>query len=154
MQGKTALVVSADAGRKLNILGHAVTVKLDSQQTRGDYYVFEVITAPGAGIPPHVHEYEDEVIEVVEGEYGIQLGEQMFQATQGAILHFPRGIAHGFQNIGKTPGKTLWTVMPGRGFERFFEELGALPAGGPPDMGKVVEIFGRYGMQILLPQPA
>ncbi len=53
MNAKTAMVVSNERGRKLNILGHDVTVKLSLQETNGEYYVFEVITPPGHGIPPH-----------------------------------------------------------------------------------------------------
>lgn len=148
MSEKKALVVNHGNGRKLNVLGHDITVKLSKEETNGAYYVFEVMTPPGHGIPPHVHQNEDEVIEVVKGEYGIRLGDGMYRATAGDILHFPRYIPHGFQNVGDTPGITLWTVIPGSGFEQFFEELGALPA-GPPDMGQVVAIFAKYGMEVL-----
>ena len=149
---KQARVVGAGEGRPLNILGHKVTVKLDQSQANGDYYVFEVWSPAGAGIPPHVHSREDEVIQVVEGTYEVFLGGQMIQAEAGAILHFPCGIPHGFQNVGSTPGRTMWVVTPGANFEPFFEELGALPADAPPDLAKVAAIFGSYGMEIL-PMP-
>jgi quercetin dioxygenase-like cupin family protein len=151
-QTKKAIVVLANEGKKMNILGHTATVKLGQAETNGEYYVFEVVTPPGHGIPPHVHQYEDEVIEVVEGEYEILLGENVYQAQPGDILHFPRFIPHGFRNVSAKAGKTLWTVMPGASFEQFFDELGALPANQPPDMGKVVAIFAKYGMEVL-PQP-
>jgi quercetin dioxygenase-like cupin family protein len=147
---KEAGIIRAGEGRKLNVLGHDITVKVSSEQTGGDYYVFEVVTPPGHGIPPHVHQGEDEVIEVVEGDYGIFIGGENFHASKGDILHFARHTPHAFQNVGDRPGKTLWTVMPGASFEAFFEELAALPP-GPPDMGKVVEVFGRYNMEVLLP---
>jgi quercetin dioxygenase-like cupin family protein len=150
---KAATVVQSGQGRPLNILGHAVTIKLAQQETDGNYYVFEVVTPPGHGIPPHVHSREDEIIQVIEGEYEILLGEQTYQAKPGATLHFPRHIPHGFRNVGSTPGTTFWTVIPGANFEQFFEELGALPA-GPPDMAKVVAIFGKYGMEVLPPPGA
>ena len=37
MNAKTAMVVSNESGRKLNILGHDVTVKLSLQETNGEY---------------------------------------------------------------------------------------------------------------------
>lgn len=37
---------------------------------------------------------------------------------------------------------------------KFFDELSRLPSNVPPDPEKVAEIFGRYGMEILAPQPA
>jgi len=147
---KPARVITPVEGKVMNILGHTAVVKLGCDETNGDYYVFEVVSPPGFGIPPHVHQHEDEVIYVVEGEYAIVLGAEIFTATTGATLHFPRGTPHGFQNVGATPGKTLWQVTPGANFEPFFDELGALPP-GPPDLAYVAALFGRYGMEILPP---
>ena len=151
---KEATVIQSGEGRKMNVLGHTITVKLTQQETEGEYYVFEVITPPGHGIPPHVHKNEDEVIQVIEGEYEIMLGEQTLQARTGALIHFPRYIPHSFRNVAATAGKTLWTVVPGAKFEKFFEELGSLPTDGPPDMGKVVAIFNKYDMEVLPPPGA
>ncbi len=145
----TATVVAATQGRKLNVLGHSITIKLARTETLGHHYVFECVTPPGLGIPPHVHDREDEIIYVAEGEYRIMLGDKMYDAKAGDYMYFPRHIPHGFQNVGSRAGKTLWTVVPGGNFESFFEELAALPA-GEPDMGKVVAIFAAYGMKVLV----
>ena len=59
-----AAVIAAGQGRKFNVLGHSITAILAKQNTGGNYYVFECITPPGLGIPPHVHEREDELIYV------------------------------------------------------------------------------------------
>lgn len=150
MSSRQACVVVASDGLRFDVLGHAITVKLAGAETTGESYCFEVVTPAGHGIPPHVHEREDEVIYVLEGEYGILLGEQRYTASAGATLYFPRRIPHAFQNIGATPGKTLWLVTPGTSFEAFFNELSALPA-GPPDLARVAAIFATYGMQILPP---
>lgn len=147
---KEALVVSAGEGRKMRVIGNDVIVKLTRQETGGEYYLFEVITPPGVGVPPHVHQHEDEIIEVIEGEYEFMLGERTYIVTAGALVHFPRHMPHAFRNVGAKPGRTLWTVIPGANFEEFFEELGALPE-GPPDLEKVAAIFVRYGMEILPP---
>jgi quercetin dioxygenase-like cupin family protein len=151
MTSKPARVIPLPEGRTMNVLGHAVTIKLACDETNGDYYTFEVVSPPGLGIPPHVHQHEDEVIYVVDGEYAIWLAGEVFTATTGATIHFPRYTPHGFQNIGARPGKTLWTVMPGANFEPFFDELGALPP-GPPDLAKVAAIFGRYSIDLLPPE--
>jgi len=142
-------VVSAIEGKPLSILGHQVTLKLASSDTGGASYVFEAISPPGAGVPAHVHQHEDEVIYVLDGEFEVFFNGQTQKATTGATLNFVRGIPHGFKNIGETPGKTLWVVTPGEQFGKFFDELAALPSNQPPDMAKVVAIFGKYGMQIL-----
>ena len=115
--------------------------------------MFEVVTPPDLGIPPHVHDHEDELIYVTEGTFGIMLGDKNFEANAGDELFFPRHIPHAFQNTGSTAGKTIWTVVPGGNFEEFFDKLGELPA-GPPDLKKVAEIFAAYGMKILMPENA
>ena len=148
-----ATVVATGQGKKLNVLGHSVTVKIAKKESIGNSYVFELITPPGHGIPPHVHTREDEFIYVVEGEFGIMLGEENFKANAGDQIFFPRHTPHAFQNIGSKAGKTLWTVIPGGNFEEFFEKLAALPT-GEPDLKIVTEIFAAYGMKILVPSEA
>lgn len=146
-----ATVVAAGKGKQMNVLGHSVTVKLSKQETNGNTYVFEVVTPPGLGIPPHVHDREDELIYVVEGEFGILLGDDQFTAKAGDEIFFPRHTPHAFQNTGSKAGKTIWTVVPGGNFEEFFDKLGALPA-GEPDLQLVAEIFAAYGMKVLIPE--
>lgn len=131
------------------VLGNEITVKLASPETGGDFHVFEAVTPPGVGVPPHVHQHEDEIIQVIDGEFEIFLDGKTHTATQGAVINFPRFISHGFRNAGKTPGRAIFTVIPGANFEKFFEELSALPGDRPPDMARVAEIFRRYDIEIL-----
>jgi quercetin dioxygenase-like cupin family protein len=146
-----ATVITSNSGKNFNVLGHAVNSILTSETSDGNYYVFEVTTPPGLGIPPHVHDREDELIYVLEGEFEIMLGDKKFKAKAGDEIFFPRHTPHAFQNIGSKAGKTLWTVVPGANFEEFFEKLGALPI-GEPDMKIVFNIFSEYGMKILIPE--
>jgi mannose-6-phosphate isomerase-like protein (cupin superfamily) len=135
------------------VLGHSITTLLEKKHSGGNYYVFECITPPGMGIPPHVHDREDEIISIVEGEFDIMLGDRQFKASAGDLCYFPKHIPHSFQNTGSRAGKTLWTVIPGANFEEFFENLGALPA-GEPDLKMIAKIFSEYGMMILIPESA
>jgi quercetin dioxygenase-like cupin family protein len=145
------LIVPSGKGKTVNILGHEITFKLTRQETGGAYFVFEAVSPPGAGVPPHVHQYEDETGYIIEGEFEIQHGDQIHKATKGSVWNFPRKMPHGFRNSGTTPGKTLWTVTPGGYLERSFEEIAALPSGGPPDMEKIMGIFKKYGLEFLPP---
>jgi len=97
--------------------------------------VFECVTPPGQGIPLHVHDREDELIYITEGEFAVMLGDKNFTANAGDEIFFPKHIPHAFQNIGSKVGRTLWTVVPGGNFEEFFGKLSALPA-GEPDLQK------------------
>lgn len=152
-QTAQAAIIEAGEGRKLNVLGHAVTVRIPSANTNGDSWMFEVISPPGMAVPPHVHEYEDEYGYIIEGVWEIILDGQIYEATAGAVVHCPRHTSHGFRNIGSTTGKMLWISTPGAAVERFFEELGALPADAPPDMEKIAGIFAKYSIGIV-PAPS
>jgi len=145
-----AYVVQPGAGKQMNELGHTAIEKICSADTGGTRYVFEVLSPPGLGIPPHVHSHEDEVICVIEGEFEVFLGGQVFRAGAGSVLNFARGTPHGFQNVGSTPGRTMWIVTPGASFEDFFHELAHMPP-GPPDFPKIAALFGKYGMEVLPP---
>jgi quercetin dioxygenase-like cupin family protein len=145
-----AYITLPGEGRQLNELGHTAIEKVSSADTGGAYYVFEVISPPGLGIPPHIHSREDETIYVIEGEYEVFLGGTLFRAGPGSLLNFARGTAHGFQNVGTTTGRTMWVVTPGASFEQFFHELAQVPP-GPPDFPMIVALFGRYGMEVLPP---
>ncbi|BCX04972.1 MAG: hypothetical protein KatS3mg053_2910 [Candidatus Roseilinea sp.] len=145
-----AYVVLPGQGKQMNELGHTAIEKIGSADTGGAYYAFEVISPPGLGIPPHVHSREDEVITVLDGEYEIFLGGEVFRAGPGSVLNFARGTAHGFQNVGAKPGRTMWVVTPGASFEAFFHELAQVPP-GPPDFPMIAALFGKYGMEVLPP---
>jgi quercetin dioxygenase-like cupin family protein len=148
---KQATIIDAGKGRKLTVLGHGFNVLLASTDTHGDGYMFEVITPAGYFVPPHAHEHEDEYGYIVEGDYEFFLDGRTYEAKTGAVLHCPRHIAHGFRNIGSTPGRMIWISTPGAKVEAFFDELGALPADAPPDMEKVGAIFAKYDIQAFPP---
>jgi quercetin dioxygenase-like cupin family protein len=149
---KKPMAVPSSGGRKILVLGHEITLKLTCRETDGEYFVFEAVTPPGVGMPLHVHRQEDEFFRVLEGEFEFQLDQQIHKVTSGAMVSFPKNIQHAFRNAGTKPGRTFWTVMPGANFEKFFEEVGSLPADREPDMAKVAEIFNRHDIKILPPQ--
>ena len=143
----TPKAISSREGTKFNILGHEVTVKLHSWDGN-ENYVFELITPPGSGIPPHVHKNEDEVLYMLEGELEVMVGGEVFKATAGDCLNFVRNIPHAYTNTGIADAKTLWYISPGKSFEEFFGELSQYPP-GPPDMEKFNPLCGKYGMKFL-----
>lgn len=119
-------MISSKEGDTFNISGHEVTVILHHWNGNNNY-VFRLLSPPGSGIPPHVHQYEDEVIYILEGEFEVMVGGETFKATTGDCLNFVRNIPHAYTNVGTTDAKTLWYVSPGKGFEEFFGELSQFP---------------------------
>jgi quercetin dioxygenase-like cupin family protein len=147
---QTATVTSAKRGKQLNVLGNVVTEMLGGKNTAGNYYVVECVTPPGQGMPMLVQQNEDKVVAIIEGEFSVVLGNKRFHALKGDVCYFPRNVNHSIQNIGTKAGITLWTVIPGAGFERFFTKMSKLPA-GDPDPVKVNKVFADHGIKLVKP---
>jgi quercetin dioxygenase-like cupin family protein len=120
--------------------------------TGGAYAVQQQATRPGSGPPLHRHSREDEGFCVLEGEYEFRVGEQTFRAGPGTFVFGPRGMPHTFKCVGPGPGKIQVIISP-PGLEAFFEEVDVLARQGPPDVGQVVALAGKYGVEILGPPP-
>ena len=137
-------IVKNGEGKKLNVIGDRMTIKLTGEDTGGQFTFFEQENDPGTGIPPHVHANEDEVFKVVEGKVEFWLNGQIKVLEAGDVIYAPKGVPHTWKVIGDQKAKVDVSVFPA-GLEKMFEELSRLPA-GPPDKELVTGIVGRYGI--------
>ena len=140
-------IVRADEGHTINVIGDIQTVKLTGKDTNGLYTLIEEENVPGTGIPPHVHENEDEVFKVLEGQMELTVGDRTTILKAGDLAFGPRGVPHSWRIVGEQKAKVILSVFPS-GIEDMFEELSKLPP-GPPDFPKVAEICGRYGVKFI-----
>lgn len=140
-------VVRDGKGEKLNVLGDKMTVKLTGDDTHGQFVLIEENNEPGIGIPPHVHEHEDEIFRVIEGQLEVQVAGMKTVLGPGDTAFCPRGIPHSWRVVGDEPAKVDLNVFPA-GLEEMFKELDQLPE-GPPDMKEVTRICGEYGVQFV-----
>lgn len=140
-------VIRAGEGKLINVIGDMQTIKLTGKDTNGMFTLIEEENEPGVGIPPHIHQNEDEVFRVLEGEMEITVGDVTTTLKAGDMAFGPRGVPHSWRIIGDKKAKVILSVFPS-GIEIMFEELGKLPP-GPPDFPKVAEICGRYGITFL-----
>jgi len=104
-------------------LGGLRRVLLDSQDTNGDIYLIKGIMPEGSVVPLHIHELEDEIFHVIEGQVEVILGDEIVQGKKGDIIYLPRGIRHGIKTVGKETAQVLNYVIPGKNFEAFFEKM-------------------------------
>jgi quercetin dioxygenase-like cupin family protein len=142
-------------GRSLWVLGELITLKITSERTGGAYSLFEVISQPRGGQPPHVQHREDESFWVLEGEYEFLVEGRTTRAGAGSLVYVPKGILHAHKNVVDKPGRMLVSQTPGGLHECFFEEIGEPamdgsepPVEGPQGMGRIVEIAVKYGIEI------
>ena len=131
----------------MSVLGDNQTVRLTGEDTGGLFALVEQANPPGVGVPLHLHENGDELFHVLEGSIAFKVQDKLVTATAGTTVFLPRGVPHEFMTVGDAPARTLLMVFPA-GAERMFGELNELPA-DPPDMAKVLEICGRFGVNFL-----
>ena len=142
------MLVGPGEGHLIQIGGFGTTYKVLSSATRGAAAVIEHTLAPHAlAAPLHRHTHEDEITHVLEGQIGVRQGDEVSSAGPGTYVIKPRGVFHTFWNAGATPARLIEIIAPG-GFEQYFEELQRLiPSDGPPDMGSIIALAGRYGLE-------
>jgi quercetin dioxygenase-like cupin family protein len=142
-----ALSDSSD-GVTFTMLGASIRLIARAIDTDGRFAVFEQTTPAGWGPPRHVHANEDEIVYVLDGSYEVSLGDERRTVSAGGCAILPRGIPHGFRNVGRTPARFVCVVTPG-GLEEFFLEVARCsPAPGP---AQLVGMAGTYGLTLLPP---
>jgi len=142
------VVVLPGSGEQLNIAGSQTLHKIKSSATNGVFSVMEFVTPPGKGVALHVHEREDELVYLLEGEIEVTLGNQKMKAVPGVMALLPRGIPHGYTNIGNKPSRLLDTILPGQ-FDNYFVELAALYAAGEPSEEQIDALSRNYRINYL-----
>jgi len=145
-----AVVSSGDdrEGRKHQIGVSATTYKVVTSDTKGDLFVIEQANQRRGGPPLHVHQGEDELFYVLEGEYLVQVGEQRFPLKAGDCVLGPRGVPHAWAYAGSTTGRLLLSYAPAGKMEAFFnawEQLGFTPGGYSKE--KDAALLRSYGME-------
>ncbi len=139
-------IVEPGAGRTLRLLGIDHMLLVEGAATGGRLLLLRVVLPPGAGIPTHVHTREDEVFYVLEGTIEFRLGPHAGTAGAGTTIFGPRDLPHAVRAT-ETGASILVAVLPA-GLETMFEALSRLPP-GPPDLARVAQIAGEYGISFV-----
>ncbi len=147
------LIVEPGAGTLVDLGGLGVHFKLGGHQTGGSISIVEHPMEPGRMVPPHVHHDEDEVSYVLEGTFGVRVGDEVGYAGPGSYVWKPRGVAHTFWNEGPDPARLLEIIQPA-GFEVFFARLGeaAVAAGSPEEFDAARTSLAREYHQDFVPE--
>lgn len=148
-----SIEIPTDGGKKINILGIPMVIRLRGGDTGGVVSVVESHDVTGGGPPPHIHHREDETFQILEGEYEWTVGDKRFVARPGATIFAPRGVPHTYRYLGQTPGRLMCIITPA-GFEGFFEDIAALSPQQQQDIPRVIEIGRKYGLEFLPPPGA
>ena len=148
-------------GEHRSFLNHLATTKIGSD-AGASMTVIEFTQPKGFGPPVHVHEYEDELMIILEGEIAFRSGDDEVVGGPGSTAWLPHGVAHTFQVL-SDEARCIVVTAAREGqlqFENFVTELGEimdeprLPEPGPIDPEAVAVAGARNGLQLLGPPPA
>ena len=100
-------------------------VKISAQDTDGLLTALEYEGFEQEGPPLHIHFNQDEVFYIVEGEYRVQVGDELKTLTVGDTIFLPRNVPHTWRQLSKK-GKMFYLLQPAGKYEDFFKKLDAL----------------------------
>jgi mannose-6-phosphate isomerase-like protein (cupin superfamily) len=106
----------------------------------------------GFGPPLHLHHHFDEFFCVLDGNFLFQLGEEKLSFNTGDSIFVPRNVRHCFNYTGEKSGTLLVGILPGKGMENYFAEMGKLLVGKEmPDMTAMQALYKSYDSEIVGP---
>jgi quercetin dioxygenase-like cupin family protein len=145
----SAIVLGPADGRAVKFGGLGVRYMVEGDRSGGGFALVEHPIDPRAlAAPMHTHTHEDEYTYVLEGEVGVQIGDEVQVAKPGDLVFKQRGIPHAFWNPGDVPARALEIISPA-GFEKYFEEIAPLiPDDGPPDVEALAKLRAKYGLDM------
>lgn len=113
------------------ITGETMIFHETSAETGGQVVRVETIVRPdGFVAAAHVHPFQTERFDVLDGTVGFRVGKDEITATSGDTAMVPPGTAHKFWNAGETDARFIVEVRPALQFESLIETMFALAEKG------------------------
>lgn len=152
-------VLAAGEGRALWHLGALMNFKALGEETGGQFWALEGLADRQMAVPLHIHEREDEVWYILEGEIRFVVGEKSFVGGPGTYAYIPRGVPHTFHVVSAT-ARWFGLGTPA-GLDEWFFATGVPaqaptlppPPEGPPDVAAIVASLRAYGTETVGPPP-
>ena len=124
-------------------------LKVSGKDTDGELAIFEQTgLSPKRGTPLHVHHNQDEIFNVIEGEYHFIVGGDKFKLTAGDTIFLPRKVPHAWTQVSEK-AKMNVIVQPAGKLEEFFVTMAAFK--GEPTKEQVAKIFADNDMEVVGP---
>ena len=102
----SAFALGRDEGERLEFGDATILIRVSSEASGGAFTLFEEVP-PLVDTPLHVHEWEDELFHVLEGEHVFQVGEEELPTGPGGMVFAPRGIPHAQRRVVPGEGRLL-----------------------------------------------
>ncbi|OAI41211.1 hypothetical protein AYO40_03635 [Planctomycetaceae bacterium SCGC AG-212-D15] len=141
-------VLSAAEGEKYAAGPFAITARVLGTQSAGAFEFYEL----GLGVATvdyHVHNTMDETIYVLEGEVEFNVAGEKFKRSTGSVAYIPKGIHHGFSNLGPARARVLLLFTPARNQHEYFKLLERLFAAPKLDTAALAAAQKRYDQELI-----
>jgi len=142
------------------VTGEALVFHRTSRETDGQSVLVETIVRPDGFVAArHLHPYQSERFEVLEGEVGLEIGDGELVAGPGDIATVEPGTPHRFWNAGEGDARFLCEVRPALGFQSLIETMFTLAAAsktnrkGLPNPLRLAVIAKAHFDTVRLPAP-
>ena len=113
------------------VTGEVIRFVKAAADTGGEYVLVEVVVEPnGAVAAAHVHPYQTEIFEILEGEVTFRAGKETIVARAGDTVRVDPGTPHKFWNDGETDARFRTEIRPALQFESLIETMFALANDG------------------------
>ena len=116
------------------------------------FTILDMKIKPGSGAPAHISASEDKLFIVLEGTLKYLVGDRTEVVESGARVQVPKGVVHGFTNVGPVDARHILVSTPRR-HEEFFRDLHNIPEPREQHMDLLAGIAARHDQTIVGPLP-
>ena len=141
---------------QLWFLDSLVTVRVSTSDGQDGLSVLEHWMPYGASAPFHLHRTEDELFQILEGEYRVKVQDREQRVGPGTILLAPKGVPHTYRVESRQGGRCLTITVRGD-FERFVRAVSRPaerpelpPPSGPPSADTIEKLkatAAKFGIE-------
>ncbi len=123
-------------------------IKISAKDTGNNLTVFEYTGHVKGGPPLHIHDQQDEIFFIIEGDFSFQVGDETFTLSKGDTIFLPRKVPHTFAQR-STKGKMLFLFQPSGKMEDYFRKLATFKGEPTPEEG--AKLFSDHDMKVVGP---
>ena len=145
---QASFVLGPNEGEAYDVGPFRIVARVLQNQSGGLFELFD-LSLGIATIDYHVHYKMDETICVVEGQIEFNVQGKKFQRPAGSVAFVPRGMHHGFSNLGPSPARVLITFTPPTGQHEYFRQLEGLFVGGATDPAAIAALQKKYDQELI-----
>jgi quercetin dioxygenase-like cupin family protein len=112
------------------------------------FTILDMKIKQGFGAPAHISASEDKLFVVLEGTLKYLIGDRTEIVGPGASVQVPKGMVHGFTNVGPGEARHILVSTPRR-HEEFFRDLHNIPEPREQHMHLLRGIAERHDQAIV-----